>query len=419
MIGSILVLFLVFLIFFSAFLSGSETALFSLSHFTIKSYRTSKDYRKQLIAKLLSHPRELLVTLMMLNVLANILVQNVVSSLFGELSGWLLKVGIPLGLTLIFGEVLPKSLAMPNNAWISYRVCKPIVWLEKLIGPLRSYLTSITSYISRFLFFFLKKEQKISTVELEHILQTSKVKGILHSDETDLALGYLELQQASVKELMRPKEEILFYNVQDPIDRLIHLMVDQQCSRILVCNRHLDDLLGIISARRLFFYKSQIKHPEDLKKILKKAIFIPESTNALLSLKKLREKGENLAVVVDEYGSISGLITQEDLIESIIGEIVDLRDRKVRYTRSGQDVIIASGKMELSEFRDVFQFDLPNPHNVVTIGGWLIEQLEDIPKTGTKYVTNEFLFYVLAADPNRVRRVYIRKIKSDKKKESL
>ncbi|PIS00421.1 MAG: HlyC/CorC family transporter [Chlamydiae bacterium CG10_big_fil_rev_8_21_14_0_10_35_9] len=416
MLISILIFLLVLLIFFSAFLSASETALFSLSHFTLKSYKSSEDSNKKIIARLLSNPRELLVTLMMLNVLANIMVQNVVSSLFDDLASWFLKVGIPLALTLVFGEVIPKSLALSNNDWISNKVAKPIAFIEIFLGPVRSWLTSLTNYISRFLFFFLKKEKKISAKELEHILKTSKARGILHSDETELASGYLELQEAYVKEVMRPREEILYFNINESVDSLINLMVEQECSRVPVCNKDLDNIEGIISVRRLFFYKDTIKSPDDLKKICKKPLFIPESTNAFFTLRKLREKGENLAIVVDEYGSISGLVTQEDLIESIVGEIVDLRDKKQRYTRSGTDVIIASGKMELSEFEDIFQVELTNPQNVVTIGGWLTEQLEDIPKTGTKYVTNDFLFYVLAADPNKVRRIYIRKIKPVKKK---
>ena len=114
--------------------------------------------------------------------------------------------------------------------------------------------------------------------------------------------------------------------------------------------------------------------------------------------------------MVDEYGSISGLITQEDLIEKVVGEIADFRDAKSLYTRSGENVIIASGKLELSQFAEIFGIELFSKENVVTLGGWLIEQLGTIPQTGTKYATDQFLFYVLAADPNRIRRIYVRKL---------
>jgi len=408
---SILIISLVILILFSAFLSGTETAFFSLSPFTIRSYKSSKSYKKRLIAKILENPRKLLVTLLMLNVLANILVQNTVSSIFGELSGWLLKVGVPLVLTLLFGEVIPKSLALSNNIRISNWVAKPVHFLEKITGPFRSFLVKVCNYISRIIFFFLKKEKRISSHELELILKTSRAKGVLQSDETFLAEGYLDLQSATVKELMRPKDEILYFNINDSTDNLIHLLTDEQCTRVPVCDGDIDQVIGVISTRRLFFYQEGIKEAGDLKKILRKPLFVPESMNGWSLLQMLRKKNESIAMVVDEYGSINGLVTQEDLFESIVGEINDLRDKKSRYTRSSEDVIIASGKMEIGDFEEIFKVELKNPNNLVTIGGWLTEQLGDIPKTGTKYLTDIFLFYVLAADPNRVRRIYIRKIK--------
>jgi len=144
--------------------------------------------------------------------------------------------------------------------------------------------------------------------------------------------------------------------------------------------------------------------------ILKKPYYVPETTKCWALLQNLRERGESLALVVDEYGSISGLITQEDLIEAVVGEISDKRDTKSLYTRSGPDVIIASGKLELVDFEEIFHIPLKSKENVVTLGGWLIEQLGDIPVAGTKYATDQFLFYVLAADPNRIRRIYVRKL---------
>lgn len=410
---SILIFILIILILFSAFLSGAETAFFSLPVFTVKTYKSTREYRKRLIAKILKSPRQLLVTLLMLNVLANILVQNTVSSLFGEFSGWGVKVGIPLALTLVFGEVIPKSLALANNTKIAYRVCKIIHWLEIITGPFRNSLVKLTSYISRFLFFFLRKEKKITKQELELVLQTSKAKGVIFQDESELAEGYLDLQEASVKEVMRPREEILYFNVEDSCEKLINLLVDQQCTRVPVCDKNLDNVFGFISTRRFFFYQDSIQSGEDLYKILKKPIYVPESMNAWALLQQLRDKAESIALVVDEYGSISGLVTQEDLFESIVGEIKDLRDEKSLFTRSSEDVIIASGKMELSDFENVFSISLENPHNLVTIGGWLTQQLGDIPKTGTKFVTEDFLFYVLSADPNRVRRMYIRRRKKN------
>lgn len=406
----LLTLCLIFLITLSGFLSASETSLFSLSPLTVKSYKQRSDTRLNTIARLMHSPREVLVTILILNILANILVQNTVSSIFTA-DSWGFKVGLPLVLTLIFGEVLPKSLALPYNTTIAYAVAPVLDAATKFLRPLRDPLTRLTSWISRYLFFFLREETEISVDELRHVLQTSEEKGVLLPQECQLIGGVLDLQNSLVKEHMRPREEIHAYDILEPISQLHHLFTELELTRVPVYEGNLEKLLGILSVRRYFFYQSQIQKSSDLISILKKPYYAPENTRSWTLFMNLREKGESMAVVVDEYGSISGLITQEDLVEAVVGEIVDRRDPKSLYTRSGADVIIASGKLELSEFKEIFGRPLRSRGNVVTLGGWLIEQLGDIPITGTQYATKEFLFYVLAAEPHRVRRIYVRHLR--------
>ncbi len=406
-----LIVLLILLIALSALLSGSETALFSLSHLQLKQNRLSKDKRLNLIAKLMEHPREVLVTILMLNVLANILVQNTVSSLFEGVSGWGLKVGLPLALTLIFGEVLPKSIAMPNNRAIARWTAPFIDCLARLLKPLRHALTWATSWISRVLFLFLKSEEEISADELKHIVKTSRERGVLLEEESRFVEGAIDLQETLVKEHMRPRQEMLYYDTQEPLQTLLHIFIEQRTTRVPVCEGTLENLLGVISMQQFFVAQATIKTGSDLVAHLQKPYYVPETTKAFPLLKTLRERSESLAIVVDEYGSISGLVTQEDLIERVVGEIEDRPGNKSLYTRSGSDVIIASGKLELAEFKDIFGIELPSEESVVTLGGWLTEQLGDIPKVGAQYETEHFSFHVLAADPNRVRRIYVRRLK--------
>ncbi len=404
---------LIFFIIISAFLAASETSFFSLSPMTLKAYQGSPEPRKRLIASLMSRPRDLLVTLLMFNILVNLLIQNTVANLF-ETDSWGIKVGLPLLLTLVFGEVLPKSVALLNNVGFSLKI---VVWIDRLFRSLkyiRGPLTQITYWISRVFFVFLKKEKVLSVEELRHVLQTSEENGILLPQECDLIAGALDLKQSIVRERMRPRDEVLYYDVQEPLSHLVHLFVDLEITRLPVCDGNLENILGVISSRRFLFHQETMKTGSDLLAILKKPYFVPETTRAWTLLTNLRERQESLAIVVDEYGSISGLITQEDLIEAVVGEIVDRRDPKHLYTRSSQDVMIASGKLELTEFEEIFGRSLKSEENIVTLGGWLIEQLGDIPKTGTKYATDQFLFYVLAADPNRIKRIYVRRLKNGK-----
>ena len=405
-----LIFFLCALIVFSAFFSTSEAALFSLSSMKVKVFRSDKDLRKQLVAKLLSSPRDLLITIIILNIIVNILIQNVSSSIFGDFSGWVFTILFPLVITVVLGEVFPKSIGLANNAAISYRVAPILYTAQRILLPVRQVLGWITNIISRILFFYLKPEEEISSDELRHALKTSRHFEILNEDEAEIVRGYLHLQEAQVRELMRPREEVIFYDIEEPLSKLIHLFVDQECSRIPVCKENLDKVIGIITGQLFFLHREKLHQPEDLIPILAKPFFVPESMPASACIRQMYRRKESLALVVDEYGSISGLISSEDLVETVVGEIADARDTKSHYTRSGKDILIASGKMELAEFEELFGVSLPSENSRVTLGGWLTEQMGDIPKTGAKVLSHGFFFHVLAADAKRVRMIYVRRI---------
>lgn len=407
----ILSLLVLLLLFFSAYCSSAEAALFSLQTTQIKAFQSDSNHRKKIVGSLLQHPHDLLVTVFMLNTLVNILLQNVTSSIFGDTASWVYTVGIPLVLTLIFGELIPKYIGLQNNVKLSLFVAPTIHFFQKFLKPLRQATLAITIPVSRALFFFLKKEPEISKEELEHILKTSEEHGIFDKDEGELISGYLQFQESQAKEIAWPKEDILFYDINDPLTKLTHLFVDEQCTRLPVCDEDLDHVLGIITAKDFLIHRDDIQTQQDLKTILAKPFYVPELTSAKLLLKRFNEQGQELALVVDEYGSVSGLVTREDLLELVVGEIADYRDKDLMFTKSGENEIIASGKMELAEFNDIFDVSLESESGMVTIGGWMMEQLGEIPKNGTKYELNHFLFHVLAATPNRIKRLYIRKLK--------
>ncbi|WP_316356987.1 hemolysin family protein [Candidatus Neptunichlamydia sp. REUL1] len=412
-----LIVILVVLIFTSGFLSASETALFSLSSMKVRAFRLGEDPRGRLIARLLSEPRKLLVTILMLNVVMNILVQNVVSGIFGTFTSWPLTVGVPLALTLIFGEVIPKSIAYPKNTWIAYRVSPIIRGVEVFLKPLRDAITFITTGISKFFFFYLRKESDIEIEELKIALRSSQQTGAVSSEEAKLVRGYLNLEEDLVKELMCPRSEVLFFNINDPLSALIHLFVDEECTCIPVCNGSIENVLGIMTSGSFFLHRNHLKSSHDIIPFLRKPNYVPESMLSRALLEHFYKLQETMVMVVDEYGSVSGLITLEDLVETVIGQIADRRDEKSHYTRASSDIIIASGKLELLEFEEIFDYHLESPNNMATIGGWLTEQLGDIPKSGTKIERHGFLFHVLASDNNRVRRVYIRHLKPAKRKK--
>lgn len=407
-----LIFILIAFIFASGFFSLALIALFSLSSTEVKLYKNDLDQRKQLIASILTRPRNLLVTLIFCDIVANILIQNTSANLFKG-SSWLLKVGVPLLLVLIIGEIIPKTIALSYNKKISLHVIRIVTFLEKMLNPLLKAMTNLTAKLSHILFFFLKKERDISKEELRHVLKSSEHLGILNREESKLIEGYLSLTDYTVKERMRPRDEILYYDCSDPISKLITLFVEKECTRVPVCDGDLQNMLGVISAQTFFVFRNSFEKGKDLIPHLTKPFYVPETILARTLLHHFFHRKEVMGIVVDEYGSISGVVTQEDLFEVVVGEIEDQRDEKTRYTSAGNDVIITSGKFELAEFENLFGVELPSSSHMVTLGGWITEQLGDIPKSGTKYIWNGFLFQILAADPNRIRRIYIRRVKNE------
>lgn len=404
---------LAFLTYAAAYTSAAEISLFSLPSAKVKAFKSDRDPRKKLISKLLSRPRDLLVTIFILNSLVNILLQNVASSMFGVDSGWTMRIGVPLFLTLIIGEILPKYFALQENVSIAKLVAPSIDFFTRLLTPIRNWTVKVTTPISQLMFFFLKKEEPISNEELQHVLKTSKESGVLDEAETTFIAGYLALQDSQAKELMRPREEILYYNIEDPLSKLLHLFADEQCTRLPVCRKNLDDTLGIISADQYLIHRDKIAdEPEKLLPFLKIPLFVPESTPSRLLLRRFEDQQEYLALIVNEYGVISGLISREDLVEEVVGDISDQRDQNAHYTLTAKQVMIANGKLELSEFEDVFGVHLESPNNMLTIGGWIQEYLGEIPKSGFQFETDQLYFHILSAEPNRIKNVYIRKKQS-------
>ncbi len=409
-----LISLLVLLVSMSAFFSASETALFSLSSIKVALFQREKSYRKKLIGKLLEKPRDLLVTLLMLNMGINIAIQNIFSEVFGESSNLWLPILLPLGVTLFFGEAIPKSLAISHNAALATKVSPVLYVFQVLLGPVRVFMTAIAAFFSRVFFFFLRNEKEITPAELKYALKASKERGVITQDEARLIAGSLNIEEMVAKELMCPRQEILFYDIKDPVDRLIRIFIDEECTQVPVIDKEIDHILGIMTSSLYFLHRTKIVEPEDVKKYVKEPLFFPETITAKNLFVHFQKKNETIAILVDEYGLVSGLVTKEDIVEVVIGQIEDKRDEGTLFTKQGEDVLITSGKLEVTELEELFDVQIDSDRNAVTVGGWLTEKMGDIPKSGVKYVTDNLLFHVLSSTPTRVSRIYIRRLASPK-----
>jgi CBS domain containing-hemolysin-like protein len=385
--------------------------MFSLSKHEIELFRRSHNPRERRVAKLISRPGDLLVVLLMMNICVNILTQNAISEILPQ-NSFLHTVIFPLCLTLFIGEVFPKVIALNINRkvakWVSFTNEK----LTTFLAPIAKKAVHITNFISSFLFFFLKEQKELTEEELVHAMQKSKEKGVLDREEIELLTGFLELQRGQVKQIMTPREDILFYDIEKPLQELLYIFSKENYSKVPVCQQDLDHLLGVIDIQTYFQHLDKIEAGQSLEPLLKPAFFIPENSSikSLIEEEELKEK--QLAMIVDEYGVIEGLITDEDLTEVLVGDITDKRDEhKMLYTMPSKDIFITSAKLELYEFESLFNVTLPKEPNAVTIGGWLLERVGYLPKNGDEFRFNGLLFHVLQTAPNRILKLYIRKTK--------
>ena len=415
MVNIVFILVLVFLIILSGLLSGSETALFSLSKMKISIFKNSKNRREQIVYELVSNPKELLVTILVLNIGVNIAVQNIVANMFEVGSSWLIVVGVPLILTLLFGEIIPKSIAISRNVDLSIKVAPVMLCARVMLKPIRKIFIFISTGIFKVFAIFFRSSEEISLNELKHALVTSRDVGILTADEAKLINGSLKIDELLVKEIMIPRSEILYYDIEKPLSQLIEIFVKKECSRIPITHGDIENVIGVMTADLYFLHSNEIITGNDIVKFCKQPVFVPETLSARQLFSSLQDSKSTMSLIVDEYGSVCGLVTKEDIVEIIIGQIEDKSYEKPMYVRHEKDVVIFNGRAEIDVVNELFDVNLESENNMVTLGGWLTEKIGDIPKNGMKYISNNLLFHILSSTPQKVSKIYVRKISPQKK----
>jgi putative hemolysin len=402
----LLCLLVLVLTFCSAFFSLSEIAFFSLSSARVKAFRHNLDPQKRKVAKILFHSQSLLVSIFLLNTVANILIQNISSDLvdsFGRVS-FSLKIGIPLVLILVCGEFIPKYLGLLHNESIALKAAPFYDYFQKISKPLRELIFHVAYFFSRIFFFYMKAEKPLSEEELEHILESSEDRGLLAEDETTLLKSFLSLEKKQVIDVMCPRGEVEYYDITEPLSSLKEHFTQKKQKGVLVCRGGLDHFLGILEAKEFLIHRDEIKKAEDVSKYLSSGYFVPETTSIKFLLLQLQARSEEVAIIIDEYGTLSGLITRRDLISLLCqSRKEELQD----YTRVGKGAIIAEAKMPLEAISDLMGYTLTSSYHQVTISGYLLEKLGGIPKIGTIYQEGPLVFKILEASEKHIMKVFI------------
>lgn len=408
----------VVLVFFSAFFSGSETAFFSLSRSAVEEMERGSR-RQRMMAELLRTPRMLLVTILMGNLLVNVASTSVVTALaiglFGE-KGVGIAVLVMTVIILIFGEISPKSLAIKNSRTFAIRAAPLLRFFYVIFTPARILLGRVADItVERSNALFGERTDRYGAHELATAVELGHREGLFDDFERDVLTNLFLFTETAVHEILVPRVEVFSLDVKTPLRTAIMQVKERGFSRVPLYEEKDDNIVGILLAKDLLRYSRDER--VSLAEIMRPPLFVPETKRIRDLFGELIASHQHLVVAVDEHGSFAGILSLEDIIEEIFGEIRDRREPKVEdYIMMDQDRIIVEGTMELEDLNDVFGTELDSPE-VETVAGFLVEEIGRIPRDGESFTIEDLRFLVISTDQTRVNKIKIERLSSGGKND--
>lgn len=421
---SIKLAFIFILLLSSAFFSGSEVALFSLDRKNLESALDKSGVVYRYLTNLINFPRRLLVTILIGNTLVNVAVSIVGVSLAIDISAYfnislditlIIQIIVITILILLFGELFPKVIASKNPVKFAKIIAIPLYYCNIIIYPVAETITEIIKLSSSKLSFD-KSKSALTKEELIDLANIGKEKGTIEEDEHSLISSLVSFAGLSVNEVMTPRVDIKAVSIDDDYEKIINVITTSGHSRIPVYRDSIDEIVGILFAKDLLAF---VKNPDLVKKfslesLLKKTLFIPETKLINELLKEFQEKKVHLAIVVDEYGGTAGLISLEDIIEEVVGDIWDEFDKEENHLiKISDNHYVALGKTKLSEINETFNIDIStDDDDYDTLGGFILNNAGSIPKDNYSFVSNNIRFIVKEVQNKRIKKVIIEKLNS-------
>lgn len=404
---SIAVLFL----FISGFVSGSEIAFFSID----PDDEELDDARNgALIRKLISSPERLLATILILNNLVNVTIVVLTNFALGpifdgmpEILSFVLQTVILTFLILLFGEIFPKLYSKNNPMrWAAF-AAKPLSIAGNLFYPLSAVLVKSTVIVNRVV---TKKADNISTDELSKALEITDVRS---GDDKKMLKEILRFGDTTASEIMTPRVDITDIDIASDFDEVMRVIIDSGYARIPVYDKTQDDIKGVLYSRDLLPYIGKEKKDFEWQKMLRKPYFVPESRSIDDLLEDFRKKKIHIAVVVDEYGGTQGIVTLEDVLEEIVGDINDEYDEEEKtYRRLPDDTYVFEGRTLLNDFFRVTGLDEADYEDVSqdseTLAGMLLAIKGDFPKEKEPLVYGRCRFLILDIEHHRITSVRVK-----------
>ena len=409
---------MVILVVLSALLSGSEVAIFGLSNSQkLKLENDNKNKNSRRILKLIENPKKLLATILIGNNLVNVAIVVISSIVIKDIlpkgpensfTNFIIQVVLVTFIILLFGEVIPKVYANSYKINFSRLMALPLSILKIIFNPLSNLLISSTSIIDKRVD---KKIELLNPEELQHVLALTK-DSVENNEEKKILEGISKFGNTDVKQIMTPRTDVVAFRKDLDFKSLINELKTTKFSRIPVYEESFDHIKGILYVKDLLG-KINEKSKYEWSKLLRDAKFVPENKKLDDLLKEFQEEKTHIAIVVDEYGGSSGIVSLEDVLEEIVGDITDeFDDRDVTFLKIDDRNYIFDGKTSLVDFYKILNVDGTIFEKAKgesdTLAGFCIEQAGKILLKNEKITYNKYTFTIEASDKRRIKKIKIR-----------
>jgi len=401
------ILLLIVLLFFSAMFSGSETALVSMDSIKLKRIQKQNKDTKYLQG-LLSNPSRFLTTLLVGNMLVNITLSSILTTIlinaFGN-KGLAISIGVATALLLIFGEITPKIFAIKKPEDFAYNVSRPLEIFARLVFPLRFIFDTASHMFIKAIGVRLDKEPTLTHEELKSVIEVSHRHGVMKENEKEMIRSVLELTQTSVQEIMTPRPDIRLLSVDASQQEALRFLREIKHSKIPVYKDNRDNIVGILYAKDFFFSLDK-----DFKTLIKPVFFVPATKKIDILLKDFQSQNSKVAIVVDEYGNTYGIVTFEDILEEIVGEIYDEFETAEKFVEKiDKNKFKISGKAPVYLVNDELDINIPSG-DYDTIAGYMLFLFTRIPQEGETIKTGSFSFKIEKLAGRRIKSIILERI---------
>ena len=390
----------------SGFFSSSETALFSISK--IKALHIAKDGSKtgQLILEMKEDSHTLLTTILIGNNLVNIASSALATSLaisYFKSNAVGIATGIMTILILIFGEIFPKSIATRNNVLIARLVILPLYWLSFLFAPIIFMLNFIPKLTGK-----MQIKAHVTEEELMTFVEVVEEEGGIEEDEKELIENIFEFDDTSATEIMTPRADMYVISVDEDLN--LEEVIRSGYTRIPVIEEDIDHVIGILNIKDLFLHQVTSSEAADVRKIMSEPYYVPENLKLDNLLQQFKKRKQHIAIIVDEHGGVSGLITLEDALEELVGEIVDESDKfEPHIVKLNKDEWRVLGKSEIDEVNEEIQMRIPDSREYDTFSGYILDKIGRIPQEKEKISLGDYMVTVYEMDGNRIKEYIVKK----------